>query len=923
MAMVPHKVNSGDLSTCTIMIRAFAYLAVFCVFCGFPGSRAVNCMPTSEQSYPQRKNVLVLLPENLGFEGQMAFVQNLKASLDVSETVELYTESIDLKELQELQTAKELEELYRAKYKDVRLDLIIAGERPVLEFLLKRRRALFPGVPIVFAMIPKDSAVPVVQSPEMTGSLASFDFAKTVELALTLQPETTRVILISGTSQRDRWMERIAREQFQPLVGRVQFAYWEGLTPLEIKERFKELKETDVFFYLAESEDHAGHAYSLEQYLDRIAPDSPVAIYSSLSQLLGRGVVGGNLYDNTDEARMIAQQAKQILTGRSPGEIPVADVTMTEAVDERQLTRWRIPVSRVPLGTDLRFREPTIWEKHKFGIVSVITFIALETALIFLLWIQVRRKNAARRMVERRFATEQVVTEYSEKFRHCAPEEVDEQIQHGLAAIRKAEEVDWALWFTVEPSTREVEKSYVATDEAISEKAALRLAGHTPWLMEQIEAAQAVTLSDLAQLPDQAQEDRDYLLSLGVKSVLIVPSLANGDTRSALLMASRESGREWPNALIARLATVGNLFGTAVHRRRAEVELKDKKEWLEMALEASRTALWDLDVLTGKVRWSQQDDSLLGKSPVELELSWEKFLERVPEEDRDDLYRRTLATLQDRSGNDDFVTEWRYHEPGGGERWVLFRGRVYRDVAGHPLRLRGVNVDITELKQAKSELVELTERLIQAQESERQRLARELHDDIGQRLSLLIIGLDRLRDGLPVGLREQREELATSLEEASQLATDVHGLAYQLHSSKLKHLGLKAALRELCEQVSRQHGVEVSLQARTIPGEVSEERALCLYRVAQEALNNAVKHSGSSMIAVELAPNLNMLRLSVKDYGTGFDVNHYSAGVGLASMRERIRMAAGKLQISSKPGVGTEVITEVAMEQVAKHAGAH
>jgi PAS domain S-box-containing protein len=222
-----------------------------------------------------------------------------------------------------------------------------------------------------------------------------------------------------------------------------------------------------------------------------------------------------------------------------------------------------------------------------------------------------------------------------------------------------------------------------------------------------------------------------------------------------------------------------------------------------MALEASKTALWELDVLTGTVRWSQRDDSLLGKMPVELELSWEKFLERVPEEDRDDLYLRAVATLEDRTGNDDFLTEWRYHEARGGERWVLFRGRVYRDARGRPLRLRGVNVDITELKQAKTELVELTERLIEAQETERQRLARELHDDIGQRLSLLIIGLDRLRHGLPLELSGSRGELASSLEEASQLATDIHGLSHQLHSSKLKHLGLNAALRELCAQVSR------------------------------------------------------------------------------------------------------------------------
>jgi signal transduction histidine kinase/ABC-type uncharacterized transport system substrate-binding protein len=921
--MVPQKVNSDGPLPSKKMVHVLAYLALCCVISCLPGSTAVQYTNHPEANPPQRKNVLVLLPENLGSEGQMMFVQTLDAELEVPETVELYTESIDLVQLKNLANEQKLEEIYRAKYKDVRLDLIIAGQRPLLEFLLKHRRTLFPGVPIVFGMIPKDVPVPTVKYPGVTGSDAALDFGKTVELALALQPETKRVILVSGASARDKWLEWMAKQQFRALAGRVEFAYWDGLTPAEVKEQFKKLGNTDVLFYLAESEDRAGHAYSPEQYLDRIAPYAPVPIYSSLTQSLGHGVIGGDLYDNAGEARIIADQAKQILAGKSPEEIPIADVNMNAAVDWRQLARWHIPVSRVPAGTDIRFREPTLWEKHKLGVVSVVTFIALETALIFWLWIEVRRKNAARRMVQRRFATERVVTEYSEKFTHCAPEDVEGHIQQGLAAIRKAKEVDWALWFTVEPGTNEIGKSFQARDKAIPEEASLRLGGHTPWLMEQMEAGQTVLISSLRQMPKRALGDRRYLKSLGVESILLIASNANGDTRSALVLASREEGREWTRALVARVRTMGNLFGTALHRRRAEVELKDKKEWLEMALEASRTALWDLDVLTGKVRWSQGDDSVLGKAPVELELSWEKFLERVPEEDRDDLYRRTLATLEDRTGNDAFVTEWRYHEPGGGERWVLFRGKVYRDSRGRPLRLRGVNVDITELKQAKSELVELTERLIQAQESERQRLARELHDDIGQRLSLLIIGLDRLSHGLPLGLRGPREELAASLHEASQLSTDIHGLSHRLHCSKLKHLGLKAALTELCAQVARQHGVEVNLRAEAIPGELFEERALCLYRVAQEALNNAVKHSGSATIEVELAPKLNVLQLKVKDHGSGFDVNRYAAGVGLASMRERIRMVAGKLQISSKLGEGTEIVTEVAMEQVAKHAGAH
>lgn len=878
------------------------------------------CAATPQETEPPRKNVLVLLPENLGSEGQMTFVQNLSAALDVPDKVELFTESIDLAQLKNSANTQELAKLFALKYKHVPLDLIIAGQRPLLEFLLKRPPSLFPKVPILFAMIPKNVPIPTLKYPGVTGSDEALDFAGTVKLALTLQPQTKRVVVLSGVSARDDWLKWIALQQFRSLFGRVQFAFWDGLTPQEAKERFHTLSADDVLLYLAESQDHVGYAYSPEQFLERILPACPVAVYSPLSQALGHGIVGGNIYDNSGEARIIAQQAKEILSGKSTEDIPIADVSMIPAVDWRQLDRWHIPSSRIPPGTDIHFRESTLWEKYKFAIVSVFTFIALETILLFLLWVQVRRTSAARRMVERRFATERVVMEYSRRFTHCPPEEVDTQIQQGLAAVRKAKELEWALWCTLEPGTLEIAKSFVSLHDPVSLKGTLRLGAHTPWLLEQIDAGHTVALSTLSELPKAATNDRRYLESLGIKSLLLIGAASRGDTRSALLLASREHAKQWPGALVARLAVIGNLFGAALHRRSAEVELKDKKEWLDMALEASNTALWDLDVVTGKVRWSQRDDSMVGKAPMELELTWEKFLERVPPEDRDDLYRRAVARLEDQSGNDTFLTEWRYHEPAGRERWVLFRGRVYRDARGWPLRLRGVNVDITELKQAKLELVELTERLIQAQETERQRLARELHDDIGQRLSLLIMGLDRLRHGLPSDLPVPRAELSASLDEANQLATDIHALSHQLHSSKLKHLGLKSALRELCARVSRQHGIEVRLNAGAIPGELSEERALCLYRVAQEALNNAVKHSGSAVIEVELAALLSTLRLTVTDHGTGFDVHHHAAGVGLASMRERTRMVAGKFHISSTPGQGTEIVTEVALQEVAKHA---
>jgi len=573
-------------------------------------------------------------------------------------------------------------------------------------------------------------------------------------------------------------------------------------------------------------------------------------------------------------------------------------------------------------GLYAQLHEPALFQKDKINLLLALTFIALETTLVGLLLVQIRRTNRARRMVERRFAMERVVLECSDRLADCAPEKVEGEMRRALEAVRAAKNVDWALWCTVELATGKVRRSLAVGAPNLSNRPGFQLGENTPWLITQLSGRPEVAIYRVQEMPAEAATDRLYFEQHHVGSLLAIGFGAAGKRLRILALAGCEESRGWTPALIARLRTIGNLFGNALSRRRAEEELRDNRQWLEMALEAATAALWELDVYSGKVRWSQKDNSLIGKGPVELELPWEKFLERVPEEDRKDLYTRALAVLENRNESDTIVTEWRYHEPDGSERWLLFRGQLYRDDHGRPKRLRGVNVDITVLKQAKSELLELTERLIRAQEEERQRLSRELHDDIGQRLSLLVIALDRLQQELPRELWFLRDELAATLEEANQLATDIHGLSHQLHSTKLKHLGLAAALGELCAQVSRQHGMDVKLQVGAIAGELSEERALCLYRVAQEALQNAAKHSGSTAVQVEVLSTGSILRMRVKDNGCGFDVSHYQAGVGLASMRERLRMASGKLQVSSRAGEGTEILTEMALEPLAKHASA-
>lgn len=207
----------------------------------------------------------------------------------------------------------------------------------------------------------------------------------------------------------------------------------------------------------------------------------------------------------------------------------------------------------------------------------------------------------------------------------------------------------------------------------------------------------------------------------------------------------------------------------------------------------------------------------------------------------------------------------------------------------------------------------LTGRLITLAEEERKHLARELHDDIGQRLSLLAVELDLLtieqECAGPV-----RDKLNQALTEIKELATDIHNLSHRLHSSKLQHLGLPIALKEVCRQMGSQHRISIDLQAGSVPPTLPEDVSLCLYRVAQEALSNAVKHSQSKRIEVGLNSSNGRVMLEIKDFGTGFDPAVQSGGLGLATMHERLRMIGGTLSIHSIPGMGTEVIAEARME---------
>jgi signal transduction histidine kinase len=218
-----------------------------------------------------------------------------------------------------------------------------------------------------------------------------------------------------------------------------------------------------------------------------------------------------------------------------------------------------------------------------------------------------------------------------------------------------------------------------------------------------------------------------------------------------------------------------------------------------------------------------------------------------------------------------------------------------------------------ELRLARDAQMNLSGRLINAQEKERSRLAAELHDDFSQRLALLSLGLENASEALPDSPRAARQQLQELINSASELGSDIHTVSHRLHSATLESLGLGPGVSSLCKEFTDRYGIEIDYSAYNIPRIVDPDVALCLFRIVQEALQNLRKHSEVARAEVTLIKRANRIFVSVYDQGKGFDMNDMKAheGLGIRSMGERARLLSGHFKIHSKPGRGTRIEADI------------
>jgi PAS domain S-box-containing protein len=375
-------------------------------------------------------------------------------------------------------------------------------------------------------------------------------------------------------------------------------------------------------------------------------------------------------------------------------------------------------------------------------------------------------------------------------------------------------------------------------------------------------------------------------------------------------LALRATGEEFPmDASISQIETVGKKLFTIIIRdvtesRRAQEAIRESEERFRLVANTAPVLIWMSGPDKLRNYFNQPWLGFTGRS-IEAELG-NGWTEGVHPEDLKiflDTYIRTFGRRES------FEMQYRLRRYDGEYRWISDFGVPRFNPDGSFAGYIGSCLDVTERKMVEEAWASLSGRLIDAQEEERKRIAREIHDDYTQQLAVLAIDLEGLAEEVgdfPVGAARRFHEIWNQI---SELGADLHSLSHRLHSSTLESLGLVAGVKAFCEEFAKQKELQVDFIHGNVPRGVPAEVELCLFRVTQEGLRNIKRHSGAERAEVHLEVSGEDLHLSVVDRGKGFDVNKLSRrnGIGLRSMEERLRSLGGHLQINSRPAEGTRI----------------
>ena len=710
---------------------------------------------------------------------------------------------------------------------------------------------------------------PIVASVSAPGQLDSNDnviglqggfwVGQTISLAKQLLPDTRAVYVIDATPANDGDLELAVRHQWRERHSDLTLVYLRDLVLDDLVARLEAIPPHSIVVLIRQAIRTPSRNLERAEGLTRVLRASPVPVFSLREDSLGRGVVGGPIWRFETDARRVATMARRIATGTSPRDIPIGRNTYQTMLDWQQLQRWGISESRIPAGSIVLFRPKSFLDQYGGYVAGGVAVFTAELMLIVGLLAQ----RARRRRAEDNART------HAERYQSVVDAQSD-MICRFLP--------DTTLTFVNDPFCRFWNKS---REEML---------GH-PFI---------------EMIPEPARPAvRDRIQGLRQGS--------NSEDHPVCLPDGTEGWHRWIHSAIVdqqgRVVEYQGVGRDITDQRRAENALRAAEQRNSAILRAIPDLMFVLRRDGTYVDYHARDPSMIYLPPAQ-------FLGRTVR----DIFSPDLAETVMEAIERCCVTG----EPVVFEFELNVGYLRYNEARLVPLandQVLSIVREVTEARRARELNRALAGRLIVSQEEERQRIARELHDDLSQKIAVLNIDVDRLAHQMQTS--EHRTWLRRISAQVAEVAEHLHDLSYELHPARLQTLGLLESLQVMCSEFSHQRNIHVTFTAADseLPLVIDPSISLCVYRLTQEALHNVARHSHAAEASVQLSYEGGDICLQIADSGVGFELDSSRhTGLGVVSMRERVGVLNGKLVIDTAPGRGTRIVARIPLPLPPHHA---
>ena len=343
------------------------------------------------------KRVLIFSSDDHSVPGNVLLAKAVSSTVrnGLPEGLQVFYEALDTFRIPNDKYEEELVRLLQRKYSGESIDLIYAFNRSALRFLLRHREEVFPNTPVVFIAYEMKRVADLSLDAHVTGVGGRVELSPTLDIALALQPQTKRVVVVAGKMPADTAFVEQARQEFTPHEGKVEFVYLIGLPIDELRTKLASLPDKSIVFYLWVSSDSTRQISPNPELISLLAPSSSAPIYGTSQTYMGNGMIGGRLVDFEALGTRAGEMGLRILAGESPKNIPLQTIPNTTMFDWRELQRWGIDEGKLPPGSIVRYKELSVWELYKWRIIVAISIIVLQgLGIVWLLFTRAKRRQA-------------------------------------------------------------------------------------------------------------------------------------------------------------------------------------------------------------------------------------------------------------------------------------------------------------------------------------------------------------------------------------------------------------------------------------------------------------------------------------------------------------------------------------------------